>query len=183
MAYLEAAGLSDIPFVLVPGGLHFRKNAELILEAWPLLKSLHPELTLAIVNHSNAVYVERAKALGEAVKMLGFVSEDGLHALYSAARVVWFPSRSEGFGLPVVEAMACGAPVVASRASSLPEIAGNAALFAAASDVGQHVDAVSSLWQDNRLRQTLSAQGRERAAQFTWSKSAGQLKTCLDALL
>ena len=120
--FLETAGLAGREFVLIPGGLHFRKNAELILEAVPELMRRRPGMPVVVVNHSNAGYVERAKAMG--LGMLGFVSDDALRALYGAASVVWFPSRYEGFGLPVIEAMACGAPVVASDASSLPEIAG-----------------------------------------------------------
>jgi glycosyltransferase involved in cell wall biosynthesis len=180
--YLATVGLAKEPFILVPGGLHFRKNAELILEAWPLLRSLHPGVKLAIVNHSNPEYVEKAKAFGDSIKVLGFVPEDGLRSLYAAARVVWFPSRYEGFGLPVVEAMACGAPVVASEASSLPEIAGGAALLASPSRPAEHVDALDSLLSNESLRQDFQLRGIERAAVFTWEKSAGQLKTYFDAL-
>jgi glycosyltransferase involved in cell wall biosynthesis len=183
LAYLASAGLADKPFVLVPGGLHFRKNAELILQAWPLLRKLHPGLTLAIVNHSDPLYAARAMAFGNSVQILGFVPDDGLRALYSAAQVVWFPSRYEGFGLPVVEAMACGAPVVASNASSLPEIAGDAALLASATNAGEHVAALDSLLSSQKLREDLRRRGAARAAQFTWDQSAAQLKTYFDELL
>ena len=90
--FLEQQGLHHRPFVLVPGGLHFRKNAELILAAAPALLDRYPDLLLAVVNHSNPVYAGRASALGPRVRLLGFVSDEALHALYATARAVWFPS-------------------------------------------------------------------------------------------
>lgn len=181
--YLKEAGLESQSYVLVPGGLHFRKNADLILAAIPSLLARFPHLVIAIVNHTNPEYAERAKALGPAVRLLGFVSDDALHALYTSAAVVWFPSRYEGFGLPVVEAMACGAPVVASNSSSIPEIAGDAALLADPSLPQAHVDAISSLLTDEKSREQFAAAGRLRASAFTWTSTATQLKQHFDSLL
>jgi glycosyltransferase involved in cell wall biosynthesis len=183
LAYVAEAGLASRPFVLVPGGLHFRKNAELILEAVPLLQQRFPDLIVAIVNHSNLAYVARAQALGPNVRLLGFVSDDALHALYSTATVVWYPSRYEGFGLPVVEAMACGACVVASNSSSIPEIAGDAALLADPADPHAHVDAITALLSDDRARANLACAGKLRAASFTWTACADQLRHHFDTLL
>jgi glycosyltransferase involved in cell wall biosynthesis len=183
LAYLRQAGLADQPFVLVPGGLHFRKNAELILAAWPLLQERFPDVTLAVVNHSDPYYSEKAAALGDHFRVLGFVSDAALRALYGAAQVVWFPSRYEGFGLPVVEAMACGAPVVASRASSLPEIAGDAALLVPANSAFNHAEAIESLLQSPSARNELADLGRLRAAGFTWGRSAATLKNYFAGLL
>jgi glycosyltransferase involved in cell wall biosynthesis len=182
-AYLTEAGLAERLYVLVPGGLHFRKNADLILTAIPLLLQRFPDLIIAIVNHTNPAYAERARAHGTNVRLLGFVTDEALHALYSSATIVWFPSRYEGFGLPVVEAMACGAPVVASNSSSIPEIAGEAALLADPGSPEAHVDALTNLLTDSLARQQFASAGRQRAAGFTWSSTAAQLKHHFDTLL
>ena len=181
--YLDEQQLRQRRFVLVPGGLHFRKNAELILAGWPLLKSMHPDLQLAVVNHSSPEYVERARQFGADFRVLGFVSDDALRALYGAAQCVWFPSRYEGFGLPVVEATACGAAVVASRASSLPEIAGDAALLAGAHNPAEHVDLLDGVLRDSRLAADLGRRGTLRARQFTWTESARQMRNLFEGLL
>ena len=182
-AYMTEVGLNGKPYLLVPGGLHFRKNADLILQAWPVLRDLHPDLTLAIVNHSNPTYVSRLNALGGQVCIVGFVSDAALKALYSGAQAVWFPSRYEGFGLPVVEAMACGTPVITSQASSLPEIGGEAALYADPAAWKSHVEAIDGVLSDSTLRCRLSLLGRQRAAKFTWPVAAAQLKGHFEALL
>ncbi len=183
LRFLGEQGLRDRPFVLVPGGLHFRKNADLILAAAPRLLARYPDLVLVIVNHSDPLYAARAAALSPRLRLLGFVAEEALHALYAAAAVVWFPSLYEGFGLPVLEAMAAGAPAVASRASSLPEIAGEAALLAEASDANDHLEQIFNLLDEPRLAGDLRRRGHARAAQFTWQRSAALLKQHFDTLL
>ena len=181
--FLRQAGLAGRPYLLIPGGLHFRKNAELILAVLPALIERFPNLVIAGVNHNDPIYLERAAALAPNFRLLGFVSEDALHALYAAATIVWYPSRYEGFGLPVVEAMACGAPVVASNGSSIPEIAGNAALLADPANPDAHLAALSNLLTDERARKQLSAAGRLQAQRFTWERSATKLKQEFDKLL
>jgi glycosyltransferase involved in cell wall biosynthesis len=183
LSFLANHGLNGRPYILVPGGLHFRKNAELILAASRVLLQRLPDLVIAVVNHSDPSYLPQTAALGPNFKLLGFVSDEALHALYSFALLVWYPSRYEGFGLPVVEAMACGAPVVASNSSSIPEIAGDAAILVDPSQPAFHVDAIESLMTDARARTQLGDAGRLRAAQFTWPGTAEKLQRLFSALV
>lgn len=181
--YVVDAGLSSRPFVLVPGGLHFRKNAELILSAAEKLLTQNPDLIIAVVNHTNPVYAERAQRLGDRMRLLGFVSDEALCALYTAAAVVWYPSRYEGFGLPVVEAMACGASVVCSNSTSIPEVAGDVGVLVDPGDPNAHVNAISDLLTDERTRQQLASAGREHARRFTWGSCAAELTRHFETLL
>lgn len=181
--YLHDAGLANRPFVLLPGGLHHRKNADLVLAAWPRLAELFPDLQLVVVNHSDPDYAARAQSLAGSVRLAGFVSDEELCALYNSASLVWFPSRYEGFGMPVLEAMACGTPVVASNSSSLPEVAGGAARLAPPGNPDAHVQAIESLLQSGAEREWLSAKGRRRAAGFTWANQAAQLHREFAAIL
>ena len=172
---LETLGVAGRPFVLVPGGLHHRKNADLILDAWPHLHRRHPELSLVVINHSNPMYLDRAKALGSSFILGGFQEEAQLVALYNAAELVWFPTRYDGFGMPVIEAMACGTPVVSSNTTGIPEVAGDAAVLLSPERMDDHVEAISGLLGDPRERQAMRERGRARAARYTWANSAAQL--------
>lgn len=171
------------PYVLLPGGLHYRKNAELVLNAWPLIHARCPDLRLLIVNHSNPLYVQRAKSLGPSVQLLGYVERNLLRALYTKAEVVWFPSRYEGFGMPVLEAMACQTPVVASNSSSLPEVCGGHAILVPPTAPSEHADAVVFLVSNAALRRDMAAKGRAWAEAFRWKKSAQQLREYFEQLL
>ena len=182
-AALRALGLHERAFVLLPGGLHYRKNAELVLAAWPTLRSAHPEALLVVSGHCDPAYAARARVLDESVRLLGFVDDELLCALYHAALAVWVPSRYEGFGLPVVEAMACGAPVVASNSSSLTEVGGDAAVFVPTDAAARHVEALDGLLRDESARGQLAERGRTRAAGYTWDRSAAKLREEFAALL
>ncbi len=173
---LERLGLQGKPYVFLPGGLHHRKNADLILDAWPRLQARCPGLKLVVGNHCEPSYAAAAKsAAGDSIVFSGFVADPVLRSLYGAARAVWFPSLYEGFGLPILEAMASGAPVVTSDCSSMPEIAGGAAVLVSPFDAAGHVEAILSLCNDSPGREARRALGRLRAAEFTWQRSASEL--------
>lgn len=180
---LGRLGIRDRPYILAPGGLQHRKNADLILEAWPQIQRLHPDLKLVVINHSDSAYLDRARALGDSLILGGFQDESQLVALYSASQLVWFPTLYDGFGMPVVEAMAAGAPVISSNTTGIPEVAGNAAVLLSPLDVAAHVAAIDDLLRSPADRTTLSQAGRQRAAAFRWSHSAAMLKQAFDSLL
>ncbi len=180
---LGQLGLSETPYILLPGGLHFRKNAELVLGIWPELQRQRPELKLVITSHNTPAYAERAKEM-PAVVFSGFQTEEALVALYQRAELVWFPSKYEGFGMPVLEAMACGAPVISSTSSALPEICGGAAAAMVSADrPGEHLEAILGLLEDVPARQRASVLGQAHARQFTWERSADQLVRAFAGLL
>jgi glycosyltransferase involved in cell wall biosynthesis len=125
----------------------------------------------------------RAVELGVAdrVRFTGYVADDDLPALLSGALAFVFPSLYEGFGMPVLEAMACGTPVLASATSSLPEVAGDAALLVDPNDTGAIAAGLARLVCDDGLRAELRARGLVRAAQFTWSRCADETLAVLGA--
>ena len=170
-------------FILVPGGLHHRKNADMILRAWPILQSRIPDLTLVIAGHNHPDYMAQARSLGRSVKLTGYVEDEQLRALYHGAQAVWFPSLYEGFGIPVLEAMACGTPVVASNTTAIPEISGDAAILIGPHSVDQNVQAIEAVVSDARLRADMRGRGKRRAAPFTWAASAAQLHTVYSGLV
>ena len=180
---LTKLGIEDRPYILVPGGLHFRKNAELILEAWPRIRQQCPEIILVIANHCAPQYLEQARSLAPSLVLAGFLEEEELCAMYHAAQLVWFPSRYEGFGLPVLEAMACQTPVVTSNTTSLPEIAGNAAILVSPDRPADHVEAIRALLSDSAAREKLRNLGIARAHDFTWHRAAVQLAGSFAALV
>jgi glycosyltransferase involved in cell wall biosynthesis len=174
--------LVDRPYILLPRGLSYRKNGDLVLAAWPRLRELLGDVALVVTSHNDQAYVDRAKQQAGVITT-GFVDDTVLRTLYRRAVLVWFPSRYEGFGIPVLEAMACGTPVVASSAASLPEVAGDAAVLVSVSDPMEHIAAIEHLFRDAVARNQLADKGRQRAAGFTWPASAAGLRTVFNELV
>ncbi len=171
------------PFVLNVGTLEPRKNHLRLIRSFAQLLPHHPDLRLVLVGGKGWLYedvqaeVARLKLQGRVV-FPGFVADADLPALYSLASVFAYPSLYEGFGLPVLEAMACGTPVVCSNASSLPEVAGDAALLVDPTDVEALARALDQGLSDQPMRQAMRTRGQAQAARFTWSAAA---RTLLDA--
>ena len=180
---LADRGLKNRRYILLPGGLHYRKNADMVLKAWPILQERIPDLALVVAGHNDAAYLPLAAELGKSVILTGFVEDTTLRALYHGAQVVWFPSRYEGFGLPVLEAMASGAAVVASNTTSIPEISGDAAVLVSPSSIDENVEAIDAVIQDGQLRARLRNRGKKRASTFTWDASAIQMREIYSSLL
>lgn len=185
-------------FVFYVGGLNRHKNVGTLLQAWAALKGqLSGPVTLAVAGRAQsnnaAVFPDlrlQARDLGltmaeagdrgEApglvtdVRFLNFVSEEDKPLLYAAADLFVFPSLYEGFGLPPLEAMACGTPVVCSAAASLPEIVGEGGLLVDPSDVAALASAIRAVLTDDALRASLRARALAQAARFSWEATAEQ---------
>lgn len=177
-AVRERYRIGEAPFILAVSTLQPRKNYVRLIEA--VARIPDPDIRLVFAGGKGWLYdsifaaVER-HGLRERVTFAGFVDDADLPALYSTARILAYPSLYEGFGLPMLEAMACGTPVVASTVSCLPEVAGDAALLVDPYDVTALSDALTRLHTDETLRAELIVRGRRRAAAFKWDDSARQL--------
>jgi glycosyltransferase involved in cell wall biosynthesis len=161
-------------YILGIGSADPRKNLKVLLEAYALLPEFVRDMChLAIVwNHNllSSELLSEAQTLGilEQVLFIEDVNDQDLVALYNGAAVFVFPSLEEGFGLPPLEAMACGTPVLAADNSSIPEIVGDAALKFHAKDTAKLAELISDVITNRELRLDLKRRGIERAAGFSW---------------
>ena len=178
-AHVKARFQVDQPYILYVGNLTQRKNVELALRAFANLHERFPDLRFVLAGPStfkqtNVGQIAEELHVSDKIILPGSVNDQDLPALYSAAEIFVFPSLYEGFGLPVVEAMACGTVVITSTASSLPEVAGEAALLVDPRSVDQMTDALQTLLKDASLRADLRQRGLARAAQFSWDETVRQ---------
>ncbi len=169
----------DLPerYALYVGSNKPHKNLVLLVEAWAALQPTSLPLVIAGVWDTRYPEAQRQTeklALGKDVRFLGRVTEADLPALYTGATLFIFPSEYEGFGLPVLEAMACGTPVACSNTSCLPEVAGDAALMFDPTSVEAIAESIGCALQDSDLRDELRERGLARAAQFSWQQTAKQ---------
>jgi glycosyltransferase involved in cell wall biosynthesis len=169
-------------FVLYAGNIKPHKNLDRLIAAFGLLKQLpiFQDLKLLIIGDDIHKYGSLRRAVESAgvrqdVRFFGFVPDRTLAALYRLASVFAFPSLYEGFGLPPLEAMACGAPVVTSKISSLPEVVGDAALLVDPYNTEEIADAIARVLEDDTLRMDLIEKGHERARAFSWERSVTQI--------
>ncbi len=168
------------PFVLHVGDMHERRNLATVVDAVIAARrhfgpASAVSLVLAGVDRGvgDALCAIAAEAdASDAVVKLGSVSDDLLLSLYRCASALVYPSLYEGFGLPVLEAMACGTPVIASRAASIPEVAGDAALLLDPTDVPAWTDAIVNIVNDDDRRAEMRSKGLARATEFTWARTA-----------
>lgn len=173
------------PYLLALASDERRKNSHTLLRAYAQLPTDAPTLVLAGVTASASPLAEQARTLGIAhrVRFAGYVPEASLPDLYAGTRCFIYPSLHEGFGLPILEAMACGAPVVASNRSAIPEVAGDAALLVDCANVATLAEAMYRVVTNKEFRDDLRARGLGRAGQFSWERTAGKTREVYATLL
>ena len=161
------------PYVLYLGVIQGRKNLVRLIEAQGIWRQQVADLQLVLAGklgwNCNEIY-ERAARFPEDVVLTGRIETEHLPILYSNAACYVLPSLYEGFGIPVIEAMACGVPTVLSNRSSLPEVGGNAAVYFNPEDPLDIAESVLKVVQSSDLRQEMISAGLKRAAGFTWTR-------------
>jgi glycosyltransferase involved in cell wall biosynthesis len=161
-----------LPYVLVVGSKAPHKNLAIVYSFATDLAAKGIHIFVTGGENLNVFARDQGAQPPPNVRHLGRVNDDDLAFLYGHALCLAFPSKTEGFGLPTVEAMALGCPVISSDVASLPEVCGDAALYAMPDDAASWVDAVGRIADDPILRENLSKGGRERAKTFSWKKGA-----------
>ncbi|MEZ5402754.1 MAG: glycosyltransferase family 1 protein [Bryobacteraceae bacterium] len=180
------------PYILYAGSVKRQKNIPRLIDAFMVVRgelATHPryhDLRLVIIGDeiSQNPAVRRAalqSRAGQAIRFLGFVPVETLRAFYESAELFVFPSIREGFGMPPLEAMACGTPVVASNVSSLPEVVGDAAVLVSPDNVFEIARGIKDVLLSETMRQELILRGYEQVRRFSWERTARQvLDTYID---
>jgi glycosyltransferase involved in cell wall biosynthesis len=166
-------------FIMYVGRPTPHKNLERLIKAFGELKKTYPDLLLVLAGKKDTNYQRiqskiANKSYAKSIIFTDYVSANHLRWLYENCQVYVFPSLSEGFGLPGLEAMVHGAPVVSSNATCLPEVYGDAAIYFNPKDVHDMAEKISGVLSDNKLRQTLIAKGKTQAAKYSWVRMAKQ---------
>lgn len=174
---LDVASLA--PYVLYVGTPERRKGFDTLLAAMARIAPARPEISLVVTSRVDGWLIPS----GVRVHALGYVDDDTLAALYRSAAVLAFPSRYEGFGLPMLEAMIYGAPVVAANSSSLPETGGDGACYVDAGDSEALAASILRIVADARYRDELRGRGYERASAFTWERTAARTLDVIESTL
>jgi glycosyltransferase involved in cell wall biosynthesis len=184
--------LGDVPYILSVGTIQPRKNHQMLIRAFQPIASQWPH-NLIIAGGKGWLYEDMLaevtkQGLDERVRFLGFVEDADLAALYTGAALFVFPSLYEGFGLPLLEAMACGVPVITSNASSLPELVKGDPDHESAVQISPHeenswTEAMNTLLADPSRRTRLVADGFRQSRRFSWHKAAQTLQAVYQQLL
>lgn len=164
-------------FLLFVGATETRKNLINLLQAYSLVREKYSSLSLVLAgrrgeDHSRVLDKIRELKLESSVKIISYVDESRLRYLYNVAELFVFPSWHEGFGLPLLEAMACGLPAAVSKTGALPEVGGDAALYFDPENPEDMAEKIIILLEDNSIRQRLITAGKKRIAFFSWEKTA-----------
>lgn len=165
------------PYIFHVSSYHPKKNVLTLLHAFHSLKrNLKSDIKLVLAGHNSNLQklVKTLKTLGlqQDVMLPGYVSKEDLVKLYNCAELFAFPSLHESFGLPVIEAMACGTPVVASNSFAIPEVAGDAAILVNPLDADALAGAMAKTITERKLKEDLTERGLRRASDFSWGKCA-----------
>jgi glycosyltransferase involved in cell wall biosynthesis len=184
-AVRQRHGLAE-PYLLFVGTLQPRKNLERLLLAFDRVAADEATLTLALVGAMGWQQERLTRALAglrarDRVRVLGFVDDADLPPLMAGALALAYPSLYEGFGLPAIEAMACGTPVLTSTTSSMPEVVGDSALLVDPLSVEAIAGGLRRILRDEALRRDLRERGLERARMFTWERAARETQAVLRA--
>ena len=168
----------DSPYILYLGAIDSRKGIFDILKAYESVKEGFRNVKLVLAGGVNTAeetsILDKVKELDARADIVftGFVSDDEKRALLSSAEVFLFPSEYEGFGLPVLEAMACGAPVITTNVSSLPEVGGDAVMYVTPNQPGELASAIAMMISSENVRKDYITRGVERCKKFSWDKTA-----------
>jgi glycosyltransferase involved in cell wall biosynthesis len=171
------------PYVLFVGSIEPRKNLATLLQSWAIVRQAHSDIKLLVAGGSAKIYANSAdQSDATGVHFLGYVKDESLPCLYGGATAFVYPSLYEGFGLPVLEAMSCGAPVVTSSTTALPEVTGDAALLVDPLDVKSIAQGICSILSSAELRRTLREKGIQQASGFTWTRAAKETLSLFERL-
>jgi len=183
-------GITNSPYILSVGVLQPRKNLATLLDAFALVKlgPDPPPHRLVIVgkrgwlDETDAQIADLPPEVASEITLAGYVADDDLPTLYGGAEAFCYPSLYEGFGLPPLEALACGCPVLCSRSSSLPEVVGDAGILLPAEDSNAWANALAKLLSAPAVLARWRSRGPERAAQFSWERAARETLTIYEKI-
>ena len=186
-AVLHKYNLPAAPYLLSVGTVQPRKNYQMLIQAFAPLAARFPH-NLYIAGGKGWLYDEmmteiEKQGLAGRVRFIGFVADEDLPTLYSAAALYLFPSIYEGFGLPMLEAMACGLPVLAADVSSLPEVGGETAVLLPPHDPHRWTETMAAVLSNPAQQKQMIAAGYQQVQKFTWQKSAARLLAIYQQLL